>query len=134
MKLFKSYKEAHEKLKLKGSYQRGTIGNPLEGITSIKLTVNPKSFDRVSSDLKTILYVGIGKKSSQGEPAENQTREDQELFFTSYRNQNAFPVLIKLKANVVLYAGDYKIKAIHTKRSPQQLVFYHIELIKTMSK
>lgn len=128
MRLFKSYKEAHEALKIKGSYQRGTIGNTLDGITSVKLTANPKSLDRVSRNLQTIYYVGLGKKSSQGEPAVDQKREDQESFFVSLRTQNAFPVLIKLKPNLVLYAGTYTVKGIHERRSPQQIVYFHIEL------
>lgn len=130
MKIFKSYKEAHEKLRIKGSYQRGTIGNAIEGITSVKLTANPNSLDRISKDLQRIYYVGVGKKSSQGEPAVNQRREDQQAFFTSYRTQNPFPVLIKLKANTVLYAGTYVVKQIHQRMSPQQIVYFHIELEK----
>lgn len=130
MRIYRSYKEAHEALHIKGSYQRGTIGTPIDGITSVKLTANPSSLDRISKDLNKIYYVGVGKKSSQGQPAVDQRREDQQAFFTSYRTQNPFPVLIKLKANTVLYAGNYVVKKIHERMSPQQIVYFHIELEK----
>lgn len=128
MKVFHSYKEAHKALHISGSFQRGTQGTAEKGITSLKLTYNPKSLDRLSLDLNEIYYVGIGKKSSQGEPAENQTREDQAPFFTSLRTQTPFPVLLKLKAGVVLYNGTYQVHSIHTKLSPQGFTYYQIEL------
>lgn len=131
MELFDSYKEAHNALQIKGSYQRGTIGNKYDGITSLKLTENIQSLDRISVDFNQIYYVGIGKKSSQGHPAENQTKEDQEPFFVSLRTQKPFPLLIKLKAGVVLYAGNYYVKAIHKKKSNQGISYYQMELHRT---
>jgi hypothetical protein len=124
---YSSYKEAHEALKLPGSYQRGTQGNPEEGITSIKLTENPRSLDRISRDFNTIYYVGIGEKSSQGEPAVHQTKEDQSPFFVSLKKQNAVPVLIKLNSGVVMYAGDYKVKRIYRRISPRAKHYYEIQ-------
>ena len=41
---FHSYKEAHQVLHLKGSFQRGTIGNTVDGITSLKLTQKATDF------------------------------------------------------------------------------------------
>lgn len=128
MQIFHSYKEAHTILKIPGSFQRGTIGTPDQGITSLKLTYNPKSLDRLSLDLNKIYYVGIGKKSSQGEPAANQTREDQAPFFTSLRTQKPFPILLKLKQGVVLYNGMYKVYSIQKKTTSQGFVYYQIEL------
>ena len=130
MRLFNSYREAHEALKIKGSYQRGTIGNPDEGITSLKLTENSKSLDRITDDFEIIYYVGIGKKSSQGEPAVNQRWEDQEPFYTSLRTQKPFSVLIKLKAGEVLYPGDYVVKSVRSRKSPTNISYYRIELHK----
>ena len=128
MELFASYKEAHEELKIQGSFQRGTIGTKEEGITSLKLTENPKSLDRVSIDFQRIYYVGIGKKSSQGEPAEDQRRENQEPFFVSLRTQTPFPVLIKLKHGIVLYTGNYRVKKIQTRKSPKGFSYFQMEL------
>jgi hypothetical protein len=124
---YSSYKEAHEALKLPGSYQRGTQGNKDDGITSIKLTENPRSLDRISRDFNTIYYVGIGEKSSQGEPADHQTKEDQAPFFVSLKKQNPVPVLIKLSSGVVMYAGEYKVKRIYRRISPRAKHYYEIQ-------
>lgn len=125
---FTSYKEAHEKLKLPGSWQRGTQGNKTDGITSLKMTNNPDSLDLISDDLSLIFYVGIGKKYSQGEPAANQEQEDQEPFFVSKAKQNPIPILIKIKADLIFYAGLYKVKAIRTQLSPKGYRYYQIVL------
>lgn len=124
---YSSYKEAHEALHLPGSYQRGTQGNQEDGITSIKLTENPRSLDRISRDFNTIYYVGIGEKSSQGEPSEHQTKQDQTPFFVSLKKQNTVPVLIKLSSGVVMYAGDYKVKRIYRRISPRAKHYYEIQ-------
>jgi hypothetical protein len=126
---YTTYKEAHDALKLPGSYQRGTQGNGVEGISSIKLTENPRSLDRVSRDLNTIYYVGIGEKSSQGEPAVHQTKEDQAPFFRSLETQNPIPVLIKLSSGVVMYAGNYKVKRIYKRISPNAKRYFEIQFV-----
>ena len=128
---FSSYKEAHETLDIPGSYQRGTQGNKTDGITSLKLTANPNSLDRILSDFSRIYYVGIGKKSSQGEPSVDQTKEDQEPFFTSLAKQNPIPVLIKLKAGLVYFPGLYTVKTIQTKKSPKGICYYQIRLLQS---
>ena len=128
MELFQSYKEAHEALRIPGSFQRGTIGSAETGILSLKLTENPKSLDRVSMDFERIYYVGIGKKSSQGEPAEDQTLDKQQPFFKSLRTQTPFPVLIKLKPGIVLYTGNYTVSSIHKKQSQRGFTYYQVHL------
>jgi hypothetical protein len=125
---FTSYKEAHEKLKLPGSWQRGTQGSKTTGITSLKMTNNPDSLDLISDDLSLVFYVGIGKKSSQGEPCVDQTQEDQEPFFVSKSKQNPIPILIKLQSGLVYYAGLFKVKAIRLKTSPKGFHYYQIVL------
>lgn len=130
MLFFDSYKEAHEVLKIKGSYQRGTIGNPIDGVTSLKITENPKSFDRISKDLRHIWYVGKGKKSSQGEPAVNQIVEDQALFFKSLETQKDFPVLMKLHGDFVVYLGQYKVTKTE-KKTKNKVHYFQIELQQT---
>ena len=125
---FHSYKEAHEKLHIKGSYQRGTIGNDEEGITSLKLTENPKSYDRIQNDLERIWYVGKGKKSSQGEPATNQHIEDQTPFFRSLELGNDIPILIKLKPFLVVFLGYYRVAQVRNKKTTKNIQYFEIEL------
>jgi hypothetical protein len=124
---YTSYKEAHEALGIPGSWQKGTQGDKEHGITSIKLTANPRSLDKISPDLSTIYYVGIGEKSSQGEPATNQTREDQAPFFTSLKNQNQVHVMIKLESGVVYYAGLFKVSKIYKRISPRAKHYFEIQ-------
>lgn len=128
---FTSYKEAHETLGIPGSWQRGTQGNKTTGITSLKITNNPDSLDLISDDLTMVFYVGIGKKSSQGEPAANQRKEDQEPFFVSKSKQNPIPILIKLQSGLVYYAGLFKIKDIRTKHSSKGYLYYQILLLQS---
>lgn len=124
---FSSYKEAHEALGIPGSWQRGTQGTEKDGISSIKLTANPRSLDKISSDMQKIYYVGIGEKSSQGEPAAHQTKEDQAPFFTSKRIQNKIPVLIKLESGVVFFPGLYVVSKIYRRISPMAKHYYEIQ-------
>ncbi len=125
---FHSYKEAHQKLHIQGSYQRGTIGNKIEGITSLKLTENPKSYDRIQKNLERIWYVGKGKKSSQGEPAENQTIEEQAPFLRSVELKNEFPVLLKLHTSLVVFLGYYRVIDIRKKTTTKGYTYFQIEL------
>ena len=125
---FHSYREAHQKLHIQGSYQRGTIGSTVEGITSLKLTENPKSYDRIQNDLDRIWYVGKGKKSSQGEPAESQTIQDQGPFFQSMETRNEFPVLMKLHNSLVVFLGFYQVIQIRKKTTLKGFSYFQIEL------
>ena len=125
---FHSYKEAHQKLQIKGSYQRGTIGNDQEGITSLKLTENPKSYDRIQGDLRQIWYVGKGKKSSQGEPAIDQRQEEQTPFFRSLELGNEFPILMKLKPSLVVFLGYYRVVQVRKKKTLKNIHYFEIEL------
>jgi hypothetical protein len=128
MRYFSSYKEAHEQLHLPGSWQRGTQGNKETGITSLKLTANPKSLDKVSKDLTRIYYVGRGEKGSPGEPIESQRFEDQEAFQTSLKTQKPIPILVKVKTGLVIYLGNYKVIAV--RRVPAFTVsYYQITLV-----
>lgn len=130
MRFFSSYKQAHEVLKLPGSWQRGTQGNKETGITSLKLTANPKSLDRVTHDWSRIYYVGRGEKGSPGEPIESQTLQDQEAFQTSLERGNPIPILLKLKTGLVIYIGDYKVVAVR-KVPGFQVSYYQITLVST---
>jgi hypothetical protein len=124
---YSSYKEAHDALKLPGSYQRGTQGNETDGLTSIKVSENPRSLDRITPDFSRLYYVGIGEKSSQGEPAVHQKKEDQAPFFVSLKQQNPVSVLIKLSSGVVMYAGEYKVKRIYKRISPSAKRYFEIQ-------
>lgn len=124
MKFFSSYKEAHEELQLPGSWQRGTIGSASTGLSSIKLTANLKSLDRISPDLKTVYYVGRGKKGSPGEPVESQDAFDQEIFYRSLHSKNPVTILTKLKTGFVVLLGEYQVSSI--RLVPQKGVQYYL--------
>ena len=128
MKFFTSYKEAHKQLQLPGSWQRGTIGNESTGLSSIKLTANHKSLDRISPDLKTVYYVGRGKKSSPGEPMESQDSFDQQVFYTSLHSRNPVTVLAKLKTGTVVYLGQYGVTSIRLV-GIKGIDYYQIKLV-----
>jgi hypothetical protein len=93
------------------------------------LTANPNSLDRISADMKTVYYVGRGKKLSPGEPKRTQHLEDQTAFLKSYQTGNPVAVLVKLKSGFVSYLGDYKVVSV--RRVPYQTDrnFYQIKLI-----
>ena len=128
MLFFSSYKEAHQSLKLPGSWQRGTIGSKESGVTSIKLTANQHSFDLISQDLKTVYYVGRGKKRSPGEPMSSQHKEDQAMFYKSLQSGNPVTVLMKLKTGVVTYLGKYKVTSIRLVPGFRDIQYYQIKL------
>ena len=128
MKFFVSYKEAHQ-LQLPGSWQRGTIGSEQTGLSSIKLTANPKSFDRISPDLKTVYYVGRGRKGSPGEPVEEQEAYDQQVFYRSLFTGNPVAVLTKLKSGFVAFLGFYKVKSIRLVPGMKEISYYQIQLV-----
>lgn len=130
MRFFSSYKEAHEALKLPGSWQRGTLGSKETGITSLKLTANPKSLDRISRDWSRIYYVGRGKKDSPGEPVKNQELEDQDAFQTSLQTQTPIPILVKVKTGFILHIGDYRVMSIRRVPGFKDVTYYQITLLR----
>ena len=129
MKFYRSYKEAHEDLQLPGSWQRGTIGSPSTGLSSIKLTANRKSLDRITPDLKVVYYAGRGKKRSPGEPVEDQEEMDQQLFFRSLHTRNPVAVLTKLKTGLVVYLGTYRVSSVRLVPGFRNINYYQITLV-----
>lgn len=130
MRYFSSYKEAHNALNLPGSWQRGTIGSKETGITSLKLTANPKSLDRISRDWNRIYYVGRGKKASPGEPSQSQDIQDQEAFQTSLKTGNPVQILVKLKTGFVIALGQYSVKSIRRVPGFFNIHYYQILLVR----
>ena len=128
MQFFASYKEAHEALQLPGSWQQGSIGTKEQGLTSIKLTANPTSLDRISKDLKTIYYVGKGKKASPGEPVETQRSQDQQAFLTSLQSGTPVTVLTKLKTGFVVNLGLYKVVSVRLVPFFKDIDYYQVKL------
>jgi hypothetical protein len=128
MKFYSSYKEAHEQLQLPGSWQRGTIGNASTGLSSIKLTANPKSLDRISPDLDTVYYVGRGQKGSPGEPVKSQDSLDQQVFYRSLHTRNPVTVLAKLKTGFVVFLGQYEVTSIRLV-AMKGVEYYQIKLV-----
>ncbi len=127
--IYRTYKEAHEKLKIPGSYQRGTIGTAETGIQSLKITDHPDSYDRILENGRRILYVGRGNKDTPAHPFKNQLAEQQAPFKTSILTQNTFPVLHKIKQGQVELLGYYRVTAL--KRVTRKgIQMYYAELIR----
>ena len=128
MRFFSSYKEAHEVLQIPGSWQQGTIGSKDKGLSSIKLTANPHSLDRISQDLKTIYYVGKGKKASPGEPVKSQQKQDQQMFFKSLETATPVAVLTKLKTGFIAFLGYYQVKSVRLVPFYRDIDYYQVKL------
>ena len=127
MTIYKTYKEAHEKLGIPGSYQRGTIGTAETGVQSLKITADPNSYDKILENGKRILYVGRGNKPTPAHPVRDQDSSDQDLFRTSIRTKTPFPVLYKPAPHHVELLGYYKV--IVVKQAQRKGVkFYYAEL------
>ncbi len=127
MIIYKTYKEAHEKLRISGSYQRGTIGTAETGVQSLKITADPDSYDEILENGKRILYVGRGNKPTPAHPVRDQESENQDLFRTSIRTKTPFPVLHKSAPNKVQLLGYYIVKSIKLAQK-NKVKFYYAEL------
>lgn len=126
--IYKSYKEAHEKLKIPGSYQRGTHGTAETGVTSLKITAHPDSYDRILDDGATIHYVGKGNKPTPAHPTKTQDSESQDVFRTSIETQNKFPVLHKYAPQKVKLLGYYRVEGL--KRATRKGVMFYYAILK----
>lgn len=126
--IFSSYKEAHDKLKIPGSYQRGTHGTVETGITSLKITAHSDSYDKILHNGNTIYYVGKGNKPTPAHPIYSQNSRQQDVFRTSIKTGNTFPVLYKENNKVVLL-GKYKIvdlkRSFRKDASGNRIYFYY---------
>lgn len=127
--IFRSYKEAHEKLGITGSYQRGTHGTAETGVTSLKITEHPDSYDKILDDGNTIYYVGKGNKPTPAHPTKSQSSEQQDVFRTSIETQKKFPVLYKYESQKVKLLGYYRVE--NLKKSKRgEVTFYYAVLKK----
>lgn len=125
--IFRSYKEAHEKLGIPGSYQRGTHGTAETGVMSLKITVHPDSYDKILDGGQTIYYVGKGNKPTPAHPTKTQDSQQQDVFRTSIQTENPFPVLYKYELDKVKLLGYYKV--VDLKRAQRKGVkFYYAVL------
>jgi hypothetical protein len=124
--IFRSYKEAHEKLGIPGSYQRGTHGTSETGVTSLKITVHPDSYDKILDDGKTIYYVGKGNKPTPAHPTKTQDSENQDVFRTSIETQKKFPVLYKYASQKVKLLGYYSVVGLKKSRRGDVMMYYAI--------
>jgi len=125
--IYKSYKEAHEKLGIQGSYQRGTHGTAQSGVTSLKITAHPDSYDRILDDGKTIYYVGKGNKPTPAHPTADQSSKEQDVFRTSIALKNRFPVLYKSEPGKVELLGYYCV--VNLKKATRKgVAFYYAVL------
>lgn len=128
MSVFKSYKEAHERLGLEGSYMQGTIGNEQDGISSLKITDHAGSYDRITLGGKFVYYVGKGIKSSPGHPGANQLETKQRMFYRSFTLQNEVPILHKSKRGGVELLGYYKVKDVRKRVSDEGFSYFEVKL------
>jgi hypothetical protein len=126
--IFRSYKEAHEKLGIPGSYQRGTQGTAETGVTSLKITVHPDSYDKILDEGKTIYYVGKGNKPTPAHPTKTQISEEQDVFRTSIETEKKFPVLYKYEPQKVKLLGYYRV--VNLKKSRKGNVSFYYAVLK----
>jgi hypothetical protein len=126
--IFRSYKEAHEHLGIPGSYQRGTHGTAETGVTSLKITVHPDSYDKILDDGKMIYYVGKGNKPTPAHPTKTQDSDSQDLFRTSIETQKKFPVLYKYEPHKVKLLGYYRV--VNLKKAQRKGVTFYYAVLK----
>jgi hypothetical protein len=124
--IFRSYKEAHEKLGIPGSYQRGTQGTAETGVTSLKITVHPDSYDKILDEGKTIYYVGKGNKPTPAHPTKTQISEEQDVFRTSIETEKKFPVLYKYEPQKVKLLGYYRVVNLKKSRKGNVSFYYAV--------
>ena len=124
--IFRSYKEAHEHFGIPGSYQRGTHGTAETGVTSLKITVHPESYDRILDDGKTIYYVGKGNKPTPAHPTRTQDSAEQDVFRKSIETQKKFPVLYKYEPQKVKLLGHYRVEGLKKSRRGDVTFYYAI--------
>jgi hypothetical protein len=126
--IFRTYKEAQNKLGITGSYQRGTQGTSETGVTSLKITMHPDSYDKILDDGKTIYYVGKGNKPTPAHPIKSQNSRNQDVFRTSIETKNKFPVLYKYAPEKVKLLGYYRVEDL--KKTSHKGVSYYYAILK----
>ena len=124
--IYKTYKEAHESLGIPGSYQRGTHGTAETGVTSLKITVHPDSYDKIIDNGETIYYVGKGNKPTPAHPIKTQSAEEQYVFRKSIETQKKFPVLYKFELNKVKLLGYYRVTNLKKAKRGDVSFYYAI--------
>jgi hypothetical protein len=124
--IFRSYKEAHDKLGIPGSYQRGTHGTGETGVTSLKITVHPDSYDKILDDGKTIYYVGKGNKPTPAHPTKTQDSTQQDVFRKSIETQKKFPVLYKYEPHKVKLLGYYRVDNLKKTKRDNVMFYYAV--------
>ena len=124
--IFRSYKEAHDYLGIPGSYQRGTHGTEETGVTSLKITVHPDSYDKILDDGQTIYYVGKGNKPTPAHPTKSQDSDQQAVFRTSIETRKRFPVLYKYEPHKVKLLGYYRAEGLKKSRRGGVSFYYAI--------
>lgn len=126
--IFRSYKEAHDYLGIPGSYQRGTHGTAETGVTSLKITAHPDSYDKILDNGQTIYYVGKGNKPTPAHPTKTQDSTQQDVFRTSIETQKKFPVLYKYEPHKVKLLGYYRV--VNLKKSHRGGVGFYYAILK----
>jgi hypothetical protein len=115
-------------LGIAGSYQRGTQGTAETGVTSLKITVHPDSYDKILDNGKTIYYVGKGNKPTPAHPTKTQSSDEQDVFRTSIETERKFPVLYKYEPQKVKLLGYYRV--VNLKKSRRGDVTFYYAVLK----
>jgi hypothetical protein len=124
--IFRSYKDAHKKLGIPGSYQRGTHGTVESGVTSLKITLHSESYDKILDNGNTIYYVGKGNKPTPAHPIKTQDSSQQNVFRKSIETQNKFPVLYKYEPHSVKLLGYYRVDKLKKSRKGDVIFYYAV--------
>ena len=132
--LFKSYEEAHLMLELPGSHTKEINGTDADGISSLKLTDHPDTYNRCANSDRVIYYVGAGRTRSPGHPAGNHSEYKQTPFRRSWMLQNPFPVLRKRYDNTVVLLGYYYVDGISKRVGNEGFAYFQITLRQIVEK
>ena len=132
--LFKSYEEAHLLLELPGSHTKEINGTDADGISSLKLTDHPDTYNRCVNSDRVIYYVGVGRTRSPGHPAGNHSEYKQTPFRRSWIRQNPFPVLRKRCDDTVVLLGYYYVDGISKRVGNEGFAYFQILLRQIIEK
>jgi len=126
-RVFRSYLEAHVAMNLAGSDNDEIIGDE-QGISSLKLTDHPDSYNRVTSLGRIISCIGVGRCKSPGHPRGNQMEHAQTPFIVTWHHSLRFPVLNKKENGAVLLLGYYYITGMRKRMGNEGFSYFEFVL------
>ena len=130
MHLYPSFKEAHTFLKIKDKTTEYVSGDPIKGISSLRMIYNTKSLNVVHPNNEIVYFVGKGKQQTSGYPILNQNALDQLPFFQSKLIGNAFPLLYKDHNKNVELLGHYTVIDVKKTQTASGFTYFKVVLLK----